>query len=404
MEMKGQAERPNLLLICHCFPDALGNTGRSRAWQLLRLASRWHRVHVACLWDGPVNLSQWRDVNLLAERIALEPVSLRQRAVGRSVGAVNGPEGDAARWRHSLEGLIEGLCQRARFDVVICTHPALWEQAMCVDARKRVCDLHVPRSLLMRRRAELHSGLWGAWYRRQARLYDRMERSLADRCDILTLSRRYRGTRFPGDRGRMVLLPHTIDLSRFELAVPPEPPEEAGGGMGDGRVPPPRLVVHADWSHRPARWALGRFTRRVWPEVKRAVPEAQLCHTDAASPPEALHTLQEASVVVSTVADPDTARVPILQAMAMRRAVIAPLSAADQLGARHGEHLLLTRSVDEWAQLCIQSLRSASMRLELSRGAREFVERYCPFEESADEFVRAIQQPGRFTPAIARAA
>jgi len=124
----------------------------------------------------------------------------------------------------------------------------------------------------------------------------------------------------------------------------------------------------------------------VWPTVREAVPEAKLARTNART----LDALRDASVVVSPEPDPGRARWPVLQAMALERAVIAPQQAVGEMGVRHGEHLLLTRQERDWTEMCVESLRSAKVRSQLSRGARAFVERYCPIVSTGHELLSML--------------
>jgi hypothetical protein len=53
---------------------------------------------------------------------------------------------------------------------------------------------------------------------------------------------------------------------------------------------------------------------------------------------------------------------------------VATHDVAADIGARHGEELLLASSDGDWVDHCVEALRSASCRLALAERARRFIE------------------------------
>ncbi|MCE9589137.1 MAG: hypothetical protein K8S99_01280 [Planctomycetes bacterium] len=350
-------------------PSAVGDTRRARAWQLLRLAARSHRVSLVCAADGAVRLDQWRAVHGFTDHVILEtPGAMRSWGNGSRRAAVHHTPTQWL-WRQS-------------FDTVMVTNPLLWDIAAAVDARLRVCDLDRPPASHENHRGDLAGALSG-WSRRNRDHYHAlMARRVAEEADIVTLSDPAYALLHSGARHKAVLLPHGIDADYFV-------PDERTPSHADHHRP--QLVVHADWSQSTNRRRIEDMYRRVWPAIRRAVPDAQLTLTQpTAATPDALLALRRASVVVSPDPDPSHARWPILQAMAMRRAVVAPQEVARSLGVRHGEHLFAPSRDTEWADQCIHSLRDASVRLRLANSGRDFVERYCMLDRVGSELCSAL--------------
>ena len=75
-----------MLMLSHCIPDQFDNANRHRAWQLLQLASHSYRVYLACVYDGPANLDQWRATYELVDRLALQSRPFVHRWVAWIIG------------------------------------------------------------------------------------------------------------------------------------------------------------------------------------------------------------------------------------------------------------------------------------------------------------------------------
>lgn len=367
------SRKPHLLLLSHCFPQATGSADRARAWQMLRLASATHRVHVACLADGEIRLEQWRHVHELSERIVIET----RRPLASLAGAAWSAIDATARERWAAQSVfadtIEQWSATTRFDAVLCTHRSLWTDARKVAATLRLCDLtnRIPYSP------------------RARRAFERFERAIAENVDIVTITSDHAGEHLSGAAGRTIHVPKGIDLLHFRLDdasqsafTLPRSDVLAIGGNGCTR----------DESFR------GWFADRVMPVIRKAVPTATL------APGDTQEGMRRACVVVSPEREPSLARWPILTAMAMSKTVVAAAEAAQGWAVRHGEHLLLSRDGDDWANQCIESLRSAPLRNDLARRARDFVERHCVVERTGRDLLLTLEAGRRLNGGLARAA
>ena len=129
--------KPKLLLLSHCVPVAGQDPQRSRAWQLVRQASRTHQIYLACLQDGPVNFQHWRALHACCAQVLIEPANpllrLWQSLTLRIPAALY-----ASR---SLQNTLLAARIERHFDAVITTHPALWSLAISYHSRLKICDL-----------------------------------------------------------------------------------------------------------------------------------------------------------------------------------------------------------------------------------------------------------------------
>lgn len=396
--MSGQdmIDKPSLLMLSHCVPDAGGGMDRARAWQLLRVSARTHRVALACVMDGPVSLAQWRAIHELAHpmQIATPPIIHRLQEIGRRL--IHGRSGE---WGRPCASSIRPILTEwgdLSFRAVLATHPIFWGLLQQIQSPLRVCDLSAhdhPSLKTLNHRASVL---------RQNRIQLRRLTHRRDRRqdDVLILKHGSSSQPWWAMPIRTILLPDAIDLSRFPLE------SESDDHRIATFVPPePRLVFHADWSRRPAHLWLQWFVNEVWPTVQKAIPHAHFEHTRPGGASDPIATIRNAAAVVCPVPDPEQARLPILQAMATQRAVIASQHTDFALGVRHGEHMLTANSDVDWGRQCIHILKSAGMRLRLSRRARVFVERRYPVDRTGYELTQTLQSsPQRSSSIVARAA
>lgn len=393
-------DRPRLLIVSHCVPDATGYSDRGRVWQLLSLAARTHRVSLVCLVDGPVSLSQWRRIHHKAQAPAIQARAALARLVGRAWRLVDEPAGESLQIRYVCQNALRSWSGDQPFDAVLSTHPGLWPATNTINTRLRICDLHSRQSLLHRSSAQADSGGFltvarRAWHRRQSRRYDRAERQAAGSYDLVLLGSNDQLCHYANEPCDKLVLPEAVDLAFFNFGVQTDAAEKAGDTA-------PVVVLHTDQWQR--RWARRWFMHRVWPEVKRAVPDATVLFSGPEPGHMTIRQLQSASVVASPLRGSPQTLWPVLQAMAAARPVIAGPQTLERLDARHGEHLLTPLRDKEWIAHCVESLRDASVRLQLARGARTFVETHCRIGNTKGLLTDALQRQQRQVQQMAHAA
>ena len=392
MDHRSIHDKPRLLMLSHCIPDAAGGPDRVRVWQLLKLASQTHQVRLACVMDGPVNLNQWRTVNSLAQQIIIERHQAHRRLIGKLLRPLS--KSLANRFTHHTSLMVPAgrWTKEQRFDTVLCTHPSFWRQIQGIARRVEICDLYTPTS----------TSNPFAGYNINNNQTQRRRRRSGDNAGIQTIftigqtqDRHY----FSGSRGRSILLPPTIDLSFFTTQRYPNPLRR--------QRPPASLdvVFHCDWKAQASNHILPWFRHRIWPAIKQAVPSSRFRDTRPIIDDPAT-TLSQAAIVVMPMANPKTAHLPILQAMASQRAVVTSQHTIEHtnLGVCQDEHLLLARNDHDWVNHCVGLLRSAQARQRLSHNARAFVERYPTIEQTGQELIEQLTLSDQRYGSIGRAA
>jgi len=354
-------EKPRLLIASHCIPDAIGGIDRARAWQLLRIATQTHAVDLVCILDGPVNLVHWHIVNDLSQQFVID--SSRTPYYKKWWAKLtNKPKASLGLKNPAFARLIQQTWTDSRFDVILCTDPRLWPHVRSISAIRRVCDLNRPS---YPHRDGVHDQLWAA------------------EVDRFTVAHATDAYIFPGPLCQTVNLPILIDVEFFAKINPhPFAPREGCTN---------RIVVHGEWMHHTNPDIEAWFAKRIWPTVKRAVPDAQLESTRPGSG-NPYAKLCNASIVVCPDVHPQRAELSTLQAMAMRKPTIASRSVFDQLklGPRHQEHLLLGQGEQDWIEQCIDLLQSNQTRLNLAHNADSWISQFATIQQSAKDLSQIL--------------
>ena len=386
-------KRPALLMLSHCVPDPMGTADRARAWQMLRLASQTHDVHLACIKDEPVHLDQWRKVHSQTHTIVVESSPARKEFIGRGLSMFAPNVSDQVRMMPALRRQVRMMRKDHRYDAVMCMHPGLWPLAERVRANVRVCDLYQPLSLAHDLIAQkTNSYPRQLWHQHLAQQRAEMEQYIACRADILTVNSGLAQHSFIDRHCHSILVPDAVDLGYFHLPLQNNQPET------------PQVVLHGNWRSKSFWRSKSWFTDEIWPRIKEAVPHAVLTCSGPALSPATVRRLSSASVVVSSLQEIAQAVWPTLQAMAMARPVIASSSSVSDLKVKHGEHLLMPKLDRDWVDLCVDSLRSTAMRLQLARGARNFIQQNCPIKTTGMELSYVMARRISDVPIYAQAA
>ncbi|HWR53028.1 MAG TPA: GNAT family N-acetyltransferase [Bryobacteraceae bacterium] len=179
---------------------------------------------------------------------------------------------------------------------------------------------------------------------------------------------------------RAVVIPNGVDLERFRPRA---------------EVPGARLLFIGSFRHFPNIVAYRFFTEQVWPRVQECVPEASLVvvagpdplvYWQAAvgtlAPPEdpriEIHGfvrdvaplyVEANLVVVPTLVSAGT-NLKVLEAMAMRRAVISTTCGCAGLGLQHGKSVWVADGPDAFAEGTVRLLDDHGLRDRIAAAAR----------------------------------
>jgi len=134
------------------------------------------------------------------------------------------------------------------------------------------------------------------------------------------------------------------------------------------------------------------FCRKVWPEIRRRQPQARLSIVGrrpvsavrrlarypgvevVGQVPDVRPYYARAAVVVAPLRVARGVQNKILEALAMSKAVVASPNTLRGLKAEPGSHLLNAESPVEWQETILQLFQDQSLRKQLGKRGRKFVE------------------------------
>ena len=227
----------------------------------------------------------------------------------------------------------------------------------------------------------------------------RVERRLLQEADQVWLcaeADRARLARLGPARARLAVVPNGVPPGRFRAVAPRTRPPSSGGGR-------PGLLFLGQLGYPPNVQAVRYLARRVAPLLARARPEAEIVVAGrapsrklaelagaapnlrlVADPPDVAPLLRQADLMLVPLFKGSGTRLKILEAWAAGVPVVATPQAAEGLGARDGEDLLLARNAPAMLRAAQRLLDEPALYAGLSaaglaRVARDYApERLAP--------------------------
>ena len=373
-----------ILMVLHAapYPPDLG-PGR-RHYHLLRELLKRHEISVLSFGTPEQRLAFLAHFGSACKRVCFVDnrhprifkllTAFLRTVAGRS--AIHFP--GCARLRRALDGLIN----ETNCDLILCSIPFL---VQCALARgvPVISDTHNVEWLVLHRSCRETRSLWRKlYYFLQARNTRRAETALAGRVQaMLTTSacdRRIFKEQLPSQH--VFVIPNGLDLR----AYPASPVESE----------PHTLLFTGLMSYYPNEQGITWFLDDIFPRILDVEPQTHLI-VAGANPSRRLQKRASTHVTVTGYVEDIVpyfaraqvfivplrigggTRVKILEAMAMRRPIVATTIGCEGLDVVHGDSLLIADTAQKFADAVVHLLRDKGARDSLtSRGAALVRDRY----------------------------
>ncbi|MGH9752414.1 MAG: glycosyltransferase family 4 protein [Blastocatellia bacterium] len=274
--------------------------------------------------------------------------------------------------------LLAQWLNEGRFDVAVCDFLSASLNFPKKSDTPVALFQHNVESILWKRQAEYETNpIKRIAFKLEAAKMLRYERAAVDRFDhVIAVSEGDRDRmRTMTDPSRISVAPTGVDLAQFRAAA------------GESATEPIVMFVGSmDWEANID--GVTYFRREIWPQVKRAAPEARLrivgrnpdqrvkrlASDDVevtGSVPSVIEHMRQAAVVVVPLRIGGGTRLKIYEAMAMRKAMVSTTIGAEGLDVNHGRDILLADDPRTFADHVIELLRDHSRRMMIEVAAGE---------------------------------
>ncbi len=380
-----QQRVPKILYLVHRVPYPPNRGDRIRSFHLLEFLAARAEVHLAFLSEEPDPSDAIGALQEHCTRVEAVGLNRPMRWVRAAWSAARGRTATEGLFRSPrLAKTIRDWSEQTRFDavVVFCSSMVQYLDAPGLEGVPTVVDLVDVDSQKWLDYAEKAGGLKRFLYRLEGRRLRRLEGSLADRVDAVTLVspeeveiyRTFRQT------DRVHAIANGVDLDYFR----PEEPGETDESQ--------RLVFVGALDYRANIDGVEWFCRNVWPELHRRRPEATFTLVGsnplpdarrlaelpgvelAADVPDVRPYLARAGVVVVPLRIARGIQNKVLEALAMGRPVVASPPSLEGLDVEPGVDLLQADEAGQWIENIEKLLDNRELRRRLGESGRTHVE------------------------------
>ncbi|HEX8218868.1 MAG TPA: TIGR03087 family PEP-CTERM/XrtA system glycosyltransferase [Chloroflexia bacterium] len=376
------------------YPPLKGDSLRS--YHQIRALSRRHEVSLLSMSTSPVGKDERARMVELCESVTVVPLSRAQVWLNLLAGLPSRAPFQVSYFRSAeFRQALHNLLAEGRFDLVHATLirvlPYVW------DLRHTPVAVDLIDSLTLNLQDRRVKVRW------PLRLGYEVEYSRV---------RRYEGEvvrHFPGlvvsspaDRqvlgsDKVAVLPNGVDLEGFPFYAP------------DGRDPS-TVVFTGNMGYHPNEEAVAWFAAEVWPLVRAARPKARF-QVVGTNPGERVRDLSGTNGIEVVGKVPDVAAYlgraaasvapmntgsgiqnKVLEAMSTGTPVVATSTANRGVGGTPGRDLLVADDPTDLAAAVLRLMDDASLRAQLGRAGRDFVERQFRWEGHAEGLERLYEQ------------
>lgn len=376
---------------------------RIRNWHVLRYLARHGQVYLASLADEPVPEQTLKVLRETAERVTWNPVEGFSRKLRALNSALAGRSLSEGMFRSP--SLLETLRQwvgTTRFDVVVCSASSVAHYLQLEGLEKAIKCVDL---------VDVDSRKWQDYadsavvpkkwlYRREARTVSRLEREICQWAQSVTLVSEAEAellrSQVGSCRAAICSATNGVDLEYYSPGETVEPKQ-------------PTLIFTGAFDYKPnidgALW----FCRDIWPGVRQKFPQAilQLVGRNPSPEVKALGSmpgveilgtvpdirpyLSAASIAVAPLRIARGLQNKVLEALAMRKAVVASPSALNGFGISTELPALTASTPEQWHSAIAQLLYDRELREELGQRGRQFAERN-------HDWNRCLEPLGKFFP------
>jgi sugar transferase (PEP-CTERM/EpsH1 system associated) len=176
---------------------------------------------------------------------------------------------------------------------------------------------------------------------------------------------------------------------------------------------PGRIIFTAAFDYYPNVQGALYFAQKCWPLIRQACPAATWHLVGRNPPPEIRHLandpgvtvtgsvpaiqphLASAQVAVAPLLTGGGTRLKILEALAMRRAVVSTTLGCEGLACVPDKHLVVADEPDQFAEAVLGLFKDSTRRANLGQAGRDLVEECYSWDYCGDQLLAALEEADR---------
>lgn len=361
----------NVLVLTSRFLWPLTDGGAIRDYNLLRETSRRHNVHLLCFLANPKDRDNYRELEPFCKSIT--GIELARPKIGSAANLVLGTVGTRPYimreyWRAGMAAAVERAVDEKRIDVIHAHFLHMGQYAGSKGRAAFVLDVHNIEHVLWGRFAEkLRNPLKRSFAVIQSEKLVALERAVAAATEVtVTLSDEDR-TEYQriAPAAEVVTVPNGADLDYWRPSAEP--------------VEPGSIIYFGNLAWLPQADAVIAFVNETFPRIVERVPNAKL-YIVGNNPPPSIWNLAGERIVVTGYVDDIREYIAraavvvmplrigagtkhrILQALAMKKAVVASPVAAEGMNLVDGVNVRIADDAESFARRVVELATNARAR------------------------------------------
>ncbi len=375
----------NLLMVTAGLPRPVGGAN-TRNFHLLKALSKLYRVSLLVL-ANETEMNEFAvisSLNEFTETVQLIPYELPDR-FKRLIQLLNAIRGKSYFLNlfvvPEMQHALDAISSLSRFDL------ALFESVLVAgyqlpEGTKTIIDQHNIEYELLERTYKHEKAPIRKWYNwRESRLLKQGEIERCWQADtvLVTSEREHNILRNLLSEKQIEVIPNGVDIDTF---VQHNASQEVSHQM----------IFTGTMDYFPNIDAVLFFARKCWPLIQQQIPDAtwqivgknppaeikRLAElpgiTVTGTVPEVHPYLAVSSVVIAPLQVGSGTRLKILEALAMKRAVVSTSIGCEGLAVEDGKHLIVADRPEQFALAVIKLLNNQAMRTALGNAGRALVE------------------------------
>jgi sugar transferase (PEP-CTERM/EpsH1 system associated) len=370
----------------------------------LKALAREHSVSLLALTDrNNVQTAHLEELGLTYIRQIVVPPSLRRKRAQQMMSVLQGKSYLLDVYdREDVKKEIAVLLSLDCYDAVI-FESVFMAGYQLPEGVSAIIDQHnIEYELLQRtyQREKAWSRKWYNWW--ESRMLKPIE---LERC------RRAQGVLVTSER-EALLLKRLLPQSLIEV-VPNGVDTEVFGAVDGQDEVANRIVFSGTMNYYPNIDAVLYFARECWPLILAQIPGATWHIVGKSPPPEVLSLadlpgvtvtgevpdvkpyLAAATVAIAPLLIGSGTRLKILEALAMRKAVVSTSLGCEGLSVVSGKHLILADQARAFAHNIVELMQNKDKRVALGSAGRALVEAEYGWQRCGDYVIRALERIGR---------